>query len=38
MLIVLFQASSAFGEEISAGIYTDYNEYLEKLPGFVHLI
>lgn len=35
LLIVLFQGSSAFGEEISARKYPDYKEYQKSVPRFI---
>jgi steroid 5-alpha reductase family enzyme len=35
LLIVLFQGSSSFGEEISAGKYPDYAGYQERVPRFI---
>lgn len=34
LLIVLFQGSSAFGEEISASKYPDYARYCKEVPRF----
>jgi len=38
LLIVLFQGSSAFSEEISAGKYPDYTSYQNKVPKFIPFI
>jgi steroid 5-alpha reductase family enzyme len=38
LLIVLFQGSSAFSEEISAGKYPDYADYQKKVPKFLPFI
>jgi steroid 5-alpha reductase family enzyme len=35
LLIVLFQGSSAFSEEISGGKYRGYKAYQERVPRFV---
>jgi steroid 5-alpha reductase family enzyme len=35
LLIVLFQGSSAFSEEISAGKYPDYASYRKSIPRFL---
>ena len=35
LLIVLFQGSSALGEEISSGKYPEYRLYQEKVPRFI---
>jgi steroid 5-alpha reductase family enzyme len=35
LLIVLFQGSSAFGEEISAGKYPGYSEYQKRVSRFL---
>jgi steroid 5-alpha reductase family enzyme len=35
LLIVLFQGSSAFGEDISAAKYPDYAAYQKKVPRFI---
>ncbi len=37
LLIVLFQGSSAFGEEISASKYPDYARYCKEVPRFFPL-
>lgn len=37
LLIILFQGSSAFGEEISAGKYPEYADYQERVPRFIPL-
>jgi steroid 5-alpha reductase family enzyme len=37
LLVVLFQGSSAFGEEISAGKYPDYADYQKRVARFVPL-
>lgn len=34
LLIVLFQGSSSFSEEISAGKYSDYGAYQQRVPRF----
>lgn len=34
LLIVLFQGSSSFGEEISAGKYPEYRDYQKRVPRF----
>ena len=35
LLIVLFQGSSSFSEEISAGKYPEYAEYQNRVPRFI---
>jgi steroid 5-alpha reductase family enzyme len=35
LLIVLFQGSSSFSEEISAGKYIGYKDYQKKVPRFI---
>ncbi len=35
LLIVLFQGSSGFSEEISAGKYSEYVEYQKRVPRFI---
>ena len=35
LLIVLFQGSSSFSEEISAGKYPEYPEYQKRVPRFI---
>jgi steroid 5-alpha reductase family enzyme len=35
LLVVLFQGSSGFSEEISAGKYPGYHEYQKKVPRFI---
>jgi steroid 5-alpha reductase family enzyme len=35
LLVVLFQGSSSFSEEISAGKYTEYSDYQKKVPRFL---
>jgi steroid 5-alpha reductase family enzyme len=35
LLLVLFQGSSNFSEEISAGKYPDYAEYKKRVPRFI---
>jgi steroid 5-alpha reductase family enzyme len=35
LLVLLFQGSSKFSEEISAGKYPDYQTYQEKVPRFI---
>jgi steroid 5-alpha reductase family enzyme len=35
LLIVLFQGSSAFAEEISAGKYPEYQDYQKRVPRFI---
>jgi steroid 5-alpha reductase family enzyme len=37
LLILLFQGSSRFSEEISAGKYNDYNNYQKRVPRFLPL-
>ncbi len=37
LLVVLFQGSSSFSEEISAGKYPDYVDYQKKVPRFLPL-
>ncbi len=37
LLIVLFQGSSAFGEEITASKYPDYDRYCKEVPRFFPL-
>lgn len=34
LLVVLFQGSSSFSEEISAGKYPEYEEYQKRIPRF----
>ena len=34
LILVLFQGSSALGEEISASKYPEYKAYCESLPKF----
>ena len=35
LLVILFQGSSALGEEISAGKYPGYRSYQENVPRFI---
>ena len=35
LILVLFQGSSALGEEISAGKYPTYHDYCKTLPKFL---
>jgi steroid 5-alpha reductase family enzyme len=35
LLLLLFQGSSNFSEEVSAGKYPDYNAYQQRLPRFI---